>query len=64
MLSYSAAEKDDEGMALKILTQAEDMSDGKDKLESYAYTKSKRAPTFCNIAGVFLTSPGLEYIFS
>jgi hypothetical protein len=26
--SYAAAEKDDEGMALKILTRAEDMADG------------------------------------
>jgi hypothetical protein len=44
--SYAVAEKDDEGMALKILTQAKDMPDGKDKLKSYAYTKWKRAPLF------------------
>jgi hypothetical protein len=28
--SYAAAEKDDERMALKILTRAEDMPDGED----------------------------------
>jgi len=28
--SYAAAEKGDEGMALKILTRAEDMPDGKE----------------------------------
>ncbi len=44
--SYAAAEKDDEGMALKIRTRAEDMPDDKDKLESYAYIKWKRAPLF------------------
>ncbi len=37
-------------MALKILIQAEDMPDGKNKLESYAYAKWKRAPTFRNRA--------------
>jgi hypothetical protein len=41
--SYAAAEKADEGMALKILTRAEDMADGKDNLESHAHTKWKRA---------------------
>jgi hypothetical protein len=41
--SYAAAEKSDEGMALKILTRAEDMVDGKDKLESHAHTKWRRA---------------------
>jgi hypothetical protein len=40
--SYAAAEKDDEGMALKILTRAEDMPDGKDNLESHAHTKWNR----------------------
>jgi hypothetical protein len=41
--SYAAAEKGEEGMALKILTRAEDMADGKDNLESHAHTKWKRA---------------------
>ena len=43
MRSYAAAEKGDEGMALKILTRAEDMPDGKDNLESHAHIKWKRA---------------------
>ncbi len=46
MRSYGAAEKDDEGMALKILTRAEDMPYGEDKLDRYAYIKRKRAPLF------------------
>jgi len=29
-------------MALKILTRAEDMADGKDNLESHVYTKWRR----------------------
>jgi hypothetical protein len=41
--SYAAAEKNDEGMASKILTRAEDLPDDKDNLESHAYTKWKRA---------------------
>jgi len=41
--SYAAAEKGDEGMALKILARAEDMADGRDNLESHAHTKWKRA---------------------
>jgi hypothetical protein len=40
--SYAAAEKGDEGMALKIRTRAEDIPDGKDSLESHAHTKWKR----------------------
>jgi hypothetical protein len=32
MRSYAAAEKGDEGMALKIRTRAEDMPDGKDSI--------------------------------
>ncbi len=46
--SYAAAEKDGVGMALKILTRAEDMPDGKSKLESHTYTRGKRPPTFRN----------------
>ena len=42
-------------MALKILTQAEDMPDGKNKLENYAYAKWKRDPTFRNRAERVLT---------
>jgi hypothetical protein len=41
-----AAEKDDERMALKILTRAGDMPDGKDNLEIHAHTKWKRAILF------------------
>jgi hypothetical protein len=41
--SYAAAEKGDEGMALKIRTRAEDMADGKGSLESHAHTKWKKA---------------------
>jgi hypothetical protein len=37
--SYAAAEKGDEGMALKIRTRAEDMADGKDNLGIQARTK-------------------------
>jgi hypothetical protein len=40
--SSAAAEKGDEGMALKILTRAEDIPGGKDYLESQAHTKWKR----------------------
>jgi hypothetical protein len=36
---FRAAEKGGKGMALKILTRAEDMADGKNSLESQAYTK-------------------------
>jgi hypothetical protein len=43
MRSYAAAEKGDEGMALKIFTRAEDMADSKDNLGSHAHTKWKRA---------------------
>jgi len=43
MRSYAAAERDDEGMALKILTRAEDMPAGKDNLESYASIKWKKS---------------------
>jgi hypothetical protein len=41
--SYAAAEKGDEGMALKILIRAEDMVDAKENLESHAHTKWRRA---------------------
>jgi hypothetical protein len=44
--SYTAAEKDNEGMALKILTRAEDMPDGEDNLEGHAHTKWKRTFLF------------------
>jgi hypothetical protein len=44
--SYTAAEKGDEGMALKILTRAEDMADGKVNFESHAHTKWKRISCF------------------
>jgi hypothetical protein len=44
--SYAAAEKGGEGMALKILTRAEDMADGKDNLENHAHTKWKRSVCF------------------
>jgi hypothetical protein len=43
MRSYAAAEKHDEGMALKILTRAEDMSDGRDNLWSQTHTIWKRS---------------------
>jgi hypothetical protein len=46
MRSYGAAEKDDEGMALKILTRVEDMTDGIDNLESHIHTKWKRTGYF------------------
>jgi len=49
--SYAAAEKGDEGMALKIITRAEDMADGKDNLESHAHTKWRRT-TFFNTTRV------------
>jgi hypothetical protein len=42
----AAHEKDDEGMALKILTRTEDMPDGEDDLDWHAYTHWKRAPLF------------------
>ena len=41
MRSSAAAEKDDEGMALKIRSRAEDIADGKDNLESQVHTKWK-----------------------
>ena len=44
--SSAAAEKGGEGMALKIRTQAEDMPDGIDNLESHAHAKWKRATFF------------------
>jgi hypothetical protein len=44
--SYGAAEKDDEGMALEILTRVEDMPDGIDNLESHIHTKWKRTTNF------------------
>jgi hypothetical protein len=40
--SYSAADKDEERVALKILTRSEDMPDGKDNLEIHAHLKRKR----------------------
>jgi hypothetical protein len=40
---FIAAEKGGEGMALKIITKAEDMPDGEDNLESHAHTKWKIA---------------------
>jgi len=40
--SYAAAEKGDEGMALKIRIRAEDMADGKDNLDIRAHIKWKR----------------------
>jgi hypothetical protein len=46
MRSYGAAEKDEEGMALKILTRVEDMPDGIDNLESHIHTKWKRTGYF------------------
>ncbi len=51
MRSYAAAGKDDEGMALKILTKAKDMPDAKVKLQRvYSYAKRKRILTFRNRA--------------
>ena len=41
---YGATEKDEEGMALKILARAEDMPDGEDNLDA-----------FRNRAGISLT---------
>jgi hypothetical protein len=35
---YGAAEKDEEGTALKILTRAEDMPDGEDNFDRHACT--------------------------
>jgi hypothetical protein len=40
--SCTAAEKGDEGMALKILARAEDMAGGKDNLDSHTHIKWKR----------------------
>jgi hypothetical protein len=48
--SSAAAEKDGEGMALKIRTRAKDMPDGKDNLESQSHTKWKRARLFDSCA--------------
>jgi hypothetical protein len=35
---YGAAEKDEEGTALKILARAKDMPDGENNLDRHAYT--------------------------
>jgi hypothetical protein len=48
MRSYGAAEKDDERMALKILTAAEDLLDGKDNLEIHT-TQNGREPICLNL---------------
>jgi hypothetical protein len=47
MRSSAAAEKSEEGMALKILTRAEDIPDGKDNLENQANIKWKRTVKSC-----------------
>jgi len=51
--SSAAAEKGGEGMALKILTRAEDIPDGEDNLESQAHTKWKRAIYSNSVLGGF-----------
>jgi hypothetical protein len=42
MHSSAAAEKGEEGMALKIRTRAEDMPDGQIHKETYAHTEWQR----------------------
>jgi hypothetical protein len=57
MRSSGAAEKDDEGMALKIRSGAEDKPDGKDNLESQAHTKWKRSDNFNDVLFIPKNAP-------